>query len=259
MTKCPKCGYEFKPDNGPSAPFGAPLPDEEGLEASADAGLSQLRIENKRKMMLMGGIFAGALMICTAIVFAFWMMGGEEKPGKAVQKRESKNTSGRDNVDVSNALEAVLRIRAIAVPDVAFSDYSKQVNNALIELNALPAELPMAEGLRNAAKYYQAARDIWIGTILLDNTPLESLEESVASSLRLLNLVDPVAGTCKKDLDEDNAALCSSLGTFHLWKQKGTYAAREDKGRIRERLDPIRFELWKKASENLDSYKHQRT
>jgi hypothetical protein len=257
MTVCPKCGYEFESDNGPSASFDEPLPDEEGLEASADAGLYLLRKEKKRKRMLVGGIAAGAFLVCLTVVFAFWMMGDGEKPGKVTQKREAKNIHDQDKADISNALQAVLKIQAIALPDVAFSEYNKQVNNALIELNALPTELPMAEGLRNAARYYQAAKDIWIGTILMDTTPLESLEESVASSLRLLNLVDPATGTCKRDLDKNNAALCSSLAAFHLWKQKGTYAAREDKGRIRERLDPIRLELWKKASEDLESYKRQ--
>ncbi|NLI83270.1 MAG: hypothetical protein GX443_16520 [Deltaproteobacteria bacterium] len=253
MAICPNCGHEFEPEEQPSVPFDEPVREDAGVEATSDAALYLMRKARRRKALFAGGVAGGVFVLVLVIALAFLIQGGSDKPAKLVKKIEKERAGGPDAVNISNALEAFFKVRATAVPAATFSDYSKDLNNAIIELNALPAESAKVEKLRIIGQHYQTAKDIWIGTILMESTPLATLEEKTLSALSLLNLIDPSTGNCKKELDKKDGPLCSSLAAFHVWKQKGTHAAKDDKARIRERLDPIRFELWKKASDLLDA------
>jgi len=255
MKVCPRCGYELEPESEPSVPFDEALPAEEGAESSADASLYLILKEKKKKRaMLIGGIAASAAVLCIILAIVFWLTRTDDKSSKLTKKAIPQQGTDLGSQDVARALDAILKVRSTATPDVGFSEYSKAVNDALIELNKLPQEAPRVEKLRDIANYYQAAKELWVGVILLDNTPLETLEEKVARALSVLDFLDRNSGACRKELDKKDAAMCSSLAAFHLWKQKGTYAAKDDRRRIRERLDPIRIELWARGTAALDAY-----
>lgn len=255
MKVCPKCGYELEPESEPSIPFDEDLPTEEVTESSSDAGLYLRLKEKKKRTMFIGGIAASAAVLCIVVVaLIFWLVRSDDKQTKVTKKAIPQKAADLASQEVAGALEAILKVRMTATPDVGFSQYTKAVNDAMIELNALPKDTPRVEKLKAIASYYQAAKELWVGLILIENTPLQTIEEKVALSLSLLDLIDRNSGACKKDLDKKDAATCTSLAAFHLWKQRGTYASRDDRRRIKERLDPIRMELWSRAASALDAY-----
>ncbi len=254
MKVCPKCGYELEPEREPSIPFDEDLPMEEATESSTDASLYLRLKEKKKKAVLVGSIAACAAVLCIIVALAFWLIRSDDKQTKVTKKAIPQKAGDLASQEVSGALEAILKVRATATPDVGFSEYSKAVNDAMIELNALPQNAPRVEKLKAIANYYQAAKELWVGLILIDNTPLQTLEEKVAISLSLLDLIDRNSGACRSDLNKKDAVTCTSLAAFHLWKQKGTYAAKDDRKRIKERLEPIRMELWTRAASALDAY-----
>lgn len=254
MKVCPKCGYELEPESEPSIPFDEDLPTEETAESSSDASLYLRLKERKKRAMLVGGVAASAAALCIIAALIFWLVRSDDKQTKVTKKAIPQKAADMASQDVAGALEAILKVRSSATPEVGFSQYSKAVNDAMIELNALPQDAPRVEKLKAIASYYQAAKELWVGLILIENTPLQTLEEKVAVSLSLLDLIDRNSGACKRDLDKKDAATCTSLAAFHLWKQRGTYASKDDRKRIKERLDPIRMELWTKAATALDAY-----
>jgi len=228
---------------------------EEGAESSADASLYLILKEKKRRRAIrIGAAAASIAVLCIILGVIFWSTRTDDKNAKVTKKAMPQKGIDVGGQEVAGTLESILKVRATATPEAGFSDYSKAVNDALIELNALPQEAPRVEKLKAVMNYYQAAKELWVGIILLETTPLESVEEKVARSLYLLDFLDRSTGTCRKELDKKDAAMCSSLAALQLWKQKGTYAVKDDRRRIKERLDPIRTELWAKGSAALDAY-----
>lgn len=255
MKTCPRCGYELDTDEPtPVPPFDeTTVPMGEEIHPGADAATYLILKKKKRKRtVFLSAALSFALFLAIIGAMVFWLKGGKDKPTQATQKADSIRAGEPQNPDLSAVLDALSKVRGMTAGEVSFSDYTKAVNDAMIDLNALPQDASGIRKLRDISNYYQAAKDIWMNSILLDNTPLVNVEETTFHALTLLNLLDPNTKNCRKDLEKKEAALCGTLGVFNAWKQKGTYANKDDKRRIKERLDPIRHELWKKAAQLLD-------